>query len=462
MSKNLKNIGAFTLAMLSISAILNLRNMPVMASLGMESIFFYFIAALFFLIPTSLASAELATKFPDNGGIYSWVKLALGEKAGFITIWLEWFNNVIAFPTTLMTIVATIAFAGMPELINNKYAMFSFMLAIFWGCTLFNFCQIKTSTKLNIIGSLCGTILPGALIIVLGIIWFVAGNDMEISTHDRVIPNLNPTNLSLLVIAFSGYSGMQILAFHVKNIKKPNTTLPKAIFLSAILIFSISLLATLSIASVLPSQDLNIVNGVINAFAIFFDKFNIGFLTPIFAIFISIGAIASLSAWLIGPARSMLVVANDGYLPKIFIKKNKAQMPVTILIFQGFIGTILASIYFFVPTIQDAFSLFIALTSQLTLIMFLLVFISAIKLRYAKGAKDSFKMPGGNAIASLVFILGIVACLFAFAMGFFPSSSIDISISTLNYIKYIFITDVFVILVPLVWLFMKQRVEKVN
>ncbi len=458
MSNTTRTIGVFTLAMLSVSAILNLRNIPVMASLGLEAIFFYIVAILFFLIPTAMVSAELATKIPTNGGIYSWVKEGLGEKTGFIAIWLEWFNNVIAYPATLVTIVATLVFAGMPSLHNNKEAMFATMMVVFWGCTLFNLNQIKTSTKLNIIGALCGTILPGVLVISLGAFWIFGGNESAISIHDEIIPTFTPQSLSLLVIAFSSYSGMQLLAFHVKNTKNPTKSIPKAILVSSIIILAISIMSSLSIAMVIPHDQLDVTNGVIDSFARFFKIFNLGFLTPVLAICIVIGAIASLSAWLLGPARSLLVVAQEGYLPKVLAKQNKAGMPINILLLQGVIGTIFSSLYLFMPTLQDAFSLLIALTSQFTVMMFILVFIAAIRLKYTKAdCKDGFKIPFGKIGTWLICLAGIFACAIAFFVGLFPSKSIASSIAVNQYITYMIIADVIIIGIPLAWIWYKQK-----
>lgn len=458
MSKNpQRTLGVFILAMLSVSAILNLRNIPIMASLGLQSIFFYAIATLFFLIPTALVSAELATKFPDNGGVYTWVKKALGDKVGFVAIWMEWFNNVIAFPATLATIVATMAFIGIPGLAENRFAIFAVMMLVFWGCTLFNLLNIKTSTKLNVVGALCGTIAPGALIIILGLIWVLSGQPLGVSWNDPMIPAFTPESLSLLVIAFSGYSGMQILAFHARNVKNPNYTFPRAILLGSVLILAISIFSALGVAMVISHDQLNIVQGVIASFQQFFDVFGLGFMTPILAICIVVGAIASLSAWMLGPARSLHVVAHEGYIPAVFKRDNGHGMPYAILFTQGIIGTLFASLYLFMPTVQDAFSLLVALTAQFTVMMFILIFISTIVLRYTHKQGEGYQIPGGKAVVWLVCGAGIIACAIAFIMGLFPSSSFAHQISTTQYITMMLIADVIIIGLPLIWIVWKSR-----
>ena len=74
--------------MINIVAIASLRDLPQMASYGIGSIFFYVLAALAFFVPVSLVSAELATTWPERGGVYVWVREAFGTQWGFVAVFL--------------------------------------------------------------------------------------------------------------------------------------------------------------------------------------------------------------------------------------------------------------------------------------------------------------------------------------------------------------------------------------
>ena len=95
--KQVKVLGVFSLAMINVSLICSLRGLPTMAVYGMSVIFFLAVAVIFFLIPTALVSAELATTWPKRGGIYVWVREAFGEKWGFIAVCLQWLQNLVSF-----------------------------------------------------------------------------------------------------------------------------------------------------------------------------------------------------------------------------------------------------------------------------------------------------------------------------------------------------------------------------
>jgi amino acid transporter len=67
-------LGVGSIALISIAAVLTLRNMPSVAEYGWSSIAYYVLGALFFFVPLSLVVAELGTGWPKAGGLYAWVK----------------------------------------------------------------------------------------------------------------------------------------------------------------------------------------------------------------------------------------------------------------------------------------------------------------------------------------------------------------------------------------------------
>src|SRR3990167_6784257 len=129
-------LSVFTLAMLITVSIDSIRNLPTMALFGSSLIFFFILSALVFLIPLSLVCAELSSTWSKQGGVYYWVKMAFGEKTGFIAVWLQWINTMIWFPTILSFIAATLAYLVDPGLMNNKLYLVAVILGVFWFQTL--------------------------------------------------------------------------------------------------------------------------------------------------------------------------------------------------------------------------------------------------------------------------------------------------------------------------------------
>src|SRR5688572_19308919 len=133
-----KTLSVFALIMINVIAVDNLRSLAISAEYGLALIFFYLLAAILFFIPTILVTAELATGWPNTGGVYVWVREAFGPQWGFLTIWLQWIYNVVWYPTIFAFIAGMLAYVFDPQLATNKIYMLSVILIAFWSMTLLN------------------------------------------------------------------------------------------------------------------------------------------------------------------------------------------------------------------------------------------------------------------------------------------------------------------------------------
>jgi amino acid transporter len=151
--------------MISVAAVLSLRTFPSMAEFGWGLIFWYLLGAIAFLIPAALVSAELATAWPREGGVYAWVSEAFGETIGSVSIWAIFAQNLVWYPTVLAFIATAVAYVFDKTLATNPVFNIVVMLAVFWGATFFNFLGPKASAQLSSIGTLVGSIVPAGLLI---------------------------------------------------------------------------------------------------------------------------------------------------------------------------------------------------------------------------------------------------------------------------------------------------------
>lgn len=442
-------LSVFTLAMINVAAIATLKNFPTMAELGPSLIFYFVIASIVFFIPSALVAAELATGWPQTGGVYIWVKKGMGPKMGFLAIWLQWFENVIWYPTILSFTASTIAFAINPELAANKYFVLSVILVAFWGSTLLNLLGMRASGLISTIGVIAGTIIPGTLIIVLGIVLLTTGGDVEIGlTAKDIIPDMSKMgNMTYLIAVLLALAGMEMSAVHAQEVKNPQRDYPKAIFLSAIIILAVTILGSLAVAFVVPVGKLSLTAGVMEAFEVFFNKYNIKWVVPIIALLMAAGAIGMVSTWIVGPSKGLLATAAHGDLPPLFARVNKNHMPIPLLILQAVIVTGLALVFLLMPSVSASYWILTALTAQLYLIMYALMFISAIRLRYTEPhVHRQYRVPGGNLGMWVVAGLGILGSIFAIAVGFFPPEGT----APARYVSFLVFGIVIVCLAPIV------------
>jgi amino acid transporter len=420
-----KVLGLFALAMINVAAVLSIRNFPSMAVYGWSCIGWYIIGAVMFLIPISLAGAELATGWPQGGGVYAWVKQAFGEKGGFTALFCEWSNNLVWFPTVLSFIASTLAFALTPALANNPWYMFSVMMIAFWGTTAIAYFGEEASTKFGNVGVILGSIIPAVLIILLGVWWMGSGAALVLPplTLAAMIPVINASTLPFFATIILLFAGMEMAGFHALETKNPQKDFPRAMALSALIIVVCTVLATLAIAMVIPADQLNLASGVMQAIEYFFKAAGVPWLVAPMAVLITLGGVVSLAAWLIGPAKGLGIVAEEGNMPPLFDKTNKYGAPVAVLVIQALIGSVISLLYVFLPSVNQAYWILSAMTVELLCIVYVLVFASVIKLRYSQpNTPRPFKIPGGMIGIWLVGGLGMAGTLFAFIVGLMPPS----------------------------------------
>lgn len=429
-----KPLSVFGLVMINVVAVDSLRTLPIGADMGFSLVFYYLIAAIFYLIPTALITAELATGWPNRGGIYIWVREAFGAKVGFSVIWLQWIYNIVWYPTIISFIAATIAYLIDPSLGTNKTYMLITTITIFWATTLVNYFGMKASSIISTIGAIIGTIIPMLLIIYFGCYWLYSGKPSHVNfTWHSFFPKDYLSSLPYYIAILFGLMGLEMSAVHADEVKDPKRDYPRALIYSTILIIVTLILSSLSIAIILPHGEINIVSGLTAAFASFFMSLHASWMLPVIVLMIIIGAFAGVTTWVIGPTKGLLEASRDGNLPEWLTKTNKHGAPVNILLTQGAIFTVLCSLFLIFPDVENAYWMLSVLTAQLALLVYVMLFAAAISLRLNQPHVDrGYHVPGGNKGICILGSIGIFSCLVAIAVGFIPPKSLAPS----HYVAY--------------------------
>ena len=455
-----------TMALLTVAAVLSLRNLPSEAEYGYSVIFYITMAAICFFVPSALVSAELASTWPQEGGVYLWVKEAFGPKWGFVAIFMQWVENLPWFPAVLTFVASSIAYVFNPEWANNRWFVLITIWVMLWLATFLNFKGMKLSAWLSSSGALAGTLIPGAVIILMAIGYLFAGKTPQITMNaNAFIPELGNWNqLMLLSGMMVALAGMEMSAIHVTEMKNPTRDFPKAIFIACGLVILLSVLGALAIALVIPPSEISLAAGADQAFDAMFKIFHVPWMTPVMCFLLSYGAVTMVVTWVLGPSKGVLEVAKEGYLPQCWQRRNANGMPTTILIIQAAISSLLALVVLFMPTISGAFWLMSALTAQLYMVMYLLMFAAAIKLRYSKpDAVRPYKVPGGKLGMWIISGIAWLTSLFAIIVGFIPTPGVREkgTMYVLGYIAFLFIGTLIFILIPL-WLYKYSQKKSVQ
>jgi len=451
-------IGTFALAMLITGAIDSIRNLPATALFGTSLIFFFIFSAIVFLIPAALVSAELSSYSDEKSGIFHWVHSAFGKRMAFLAIWLQWISAMVWFPTILSFIAGTATYFVNPELASNKFYLVSIILITFWGLTFINLKGIHLSAKFSSVCAILGMIIPMVLIISLGALWAYFGEPIHVNFgFSDFLPNLSQSeNWISLTAIMTAFLGMELATVHIKEVQNPQNTFPRALLFSVFIILITMTLGSLSIAMVLPKEKIHLVNGVMQAFSNFFTSYHISWLVPLIALMILIGSIGGIISWIISPAKGLLHAAKEGYLPAFFQKENKYGVAQNLLILQACVVSVICCAFLFMPSVNGSYWLLTALSTELYMLMYVLMFLAGIVLKFkTKQLPHHFTIPGKYLGMVLVGCLGLFGCLITLIVGFIPPQGIEVG-SHLQY-ETMFCGGLVVMILPIIFFYLYEE-----
>jgi putative glutamate/gamma-aminobutyrate antiporter len=414
--------------------VLSLRGLPAVAEYGLGSIFYYLLAAVLFLVPTALVAAELATGWPEKGGVFRWVGEAFGYRWALVAMFMLVLEVTIWFPTALTFGAVALAYTGPDHVADaavagNRLFILAIVLAVYWLATFIALKGAKAFSRVAKWGGVIGTLVPGGILIILGFSYVIAGNKPQIDiSWSAVIPNFsNFSNIVLAASIFLFYAGMEMNAIHVKDVKNPTRSYPIAVLIAAVGTVVIFVLGALAVAFIVPKKDINLTQSLLTAYNDLFVWAHIPWASPIIAVALAIGVFAGIVTWISGPSSGLLVVARAGNLPRFFQRTNKHGMGTNIMLMQAGIVTVLAVLFIVLPSVQSVYQILSQLTVILYLVMYLLMFAAVIRLRLTQPNRPRpYRIPGGRAGVWVVAGVGFVGSVVAMFFSFIPPGQIKV------------------------------------
>jgi amino acid transporter len=395
-----------------------------MAVYGLTCVFLYIVPAIVFLLPQALVAAELASGW--SGGVFRWVSEGLSARWGLLAVWCQFAMTIFYYPTLLGFVASTLAFIFNPDLADNGVYTGIVIIVVFWaGVFLSARGGVGGIAKLASSGLLIGTLIPGALLVILGVIYLLQGNSSASPMDaEHLIPEWTGiASLVLIVNNFLSYSGMEMNAVHVGSLRNPRSEFPRAMFFACGLVLLIFILPALAISWVIPAEELSLTAGVMQAFDAFFAYFDLQLLVPIVAVALVCASAGGMLTWLSGPSKGLLLIARrEGYLPPFFQQQNQNEVAVNILVTQGAVTTVIALLYALVPSVSSAYWILSVMTTQVYLVVYLLMFVAARNLRRDQpDVERGYRAPALGVLCAV----GFIASAAAIVIGFVPPSQFE-------------------------------------
>ena len=445
-------ISLFVLAMMSTAVVVGLEGLPEVGSFGLPLVLYYAFFTVCFFLPVGLVAAELGVGWPHDGGVYRWIREALGERWAFVGIWCQWVQILVWYPTVLAVCAVSLSYAIDPSMHDVGWFKVVVSLGIFWAATLVNFKGLSVSGWVTTALLYLGTLLPVFLAIGLAAWWLGSGRPSAIPLRwGDMIPRLDSIGEIVGVVAiFSFLSGLEVNSVHFRHVKNPQRAIPRSLFFSGLLVLAISVLGALSVAVLVPVDEIDLAAGTLQVFSKVLEPIGWGWMVAVLAGLALAGMIGHIMVWVIGPTESLRVAAEDGLIPPAFQKTTAGGAPRNVMILQAIVVSLLCMLMLFFDLNRIFYFLTIA-SAQVYLVMYVLMFISVIVLRIKQpSVPRAFVIPGGMPGLILVAGGGGVTAVGGILIMFWPPLTSDISMEGSTFTLALLGTFAVIITTPLV------------
>jgi amino acid transporter len=411
----------------NIVSVIGITWLATAARSGPSGLALWVLAAVFFFFPQGLAVVELSSSFPDEGGVYAWTKREFGDGHGFLCGWCYWVNNILYYPTALLTAAVSAAYAtgaadsGLGE--NLTYVL-SFSLVALALAAFLNIVGLRTGRWLQNAGGI-GVCVPCVALIALGIQAAFTRPAASTFTARSFIPDLTDlSSLNLWATIPFAFAGLELSSTMGQEIRNPRRNLPASIAVAAPLVAAVYVLGTGSLLWLLPAREISVVAGPfqgISAGAAHLGSV-LGWLTPVAAAAATVGRLGGLGAWLTGPARVAFVVGLDRYFPRAFGRVHpRWRTPYVAILAQAALATVflLLSVLGKGTTVERAFLTLLDMSLLIYFIPFVYLFMCFIRHRRRGGAL-TVRIPGGRFRSTVVGASGLAVTVFAMGVAMIP------------------------------------------
>jgi glutamate:GABA antiporter len=419
-------LGLRDLVMFYIVASLSLRWIPVAAVAGPSSIVIWLVGLATIFLPLALCVMELSSRYPQEGGMYVWSKRAFGDFAGFLTGWIYWSSNLPYFPAVLY-FAASNALYIESERWKGLQSNAGFFLA-------FSLCGLGLALVVNVIGlgigkwlsnlGAIGTWIPVALLVLVGAIaWWKFGPATSFNAQSMK-PSLKLANFGVWTTILYAFAGAESASFMGAEIKDSRRTIPRALFIAGALVTSGYILGTIAVLAVLPSTQLNNLQGIMQAITSSAERIGWRGLGPVLALLICISNLGAVGAYLAALSRIPFVAGIDRYLPSAFGRIHpKWGTPHIALVTQAVCCAVFVALGQVGSTVRGAYQVLISMTIITNFVPYLFMFAALIRLQDEPTGPEVVRIPGGKPVATGVAILGFVATTMVILGSLIPDAS---------------------------------------
>ena len=411
-------------ALFFLLACTNLQWVATAAAAGPSSLTIWVAGGLAMFVPLSVVVVYLSSHYPDEGGLYVWSKRAFGPFAGFITGWTYWCTNLPYFPALLYFMAGNGLFivGGGAAASGGGSPLYFILMSVlgFTFATVINVLGMDVGKWLNNVGAVSRWIVTLLLIALGAIVLWRFGAATPITLH-AVKPGFALKDLIFWSVIAFAWTGPESVPFMAGEVEDPRRSIPRGLAIAAPGVAIVYVLGTAAILIVLNSAHVSGLYGVMQAITQASNRMGWGALAPLAAVLVTISCLGSTGAWLGAVARIPFVAGIDRFLPPAFGRVHpRWGSPAVALITQSAIAMVFVLLGQGGTTVKGAYDVLVSATVLITMVPFLFVFASAMRLR-GDPAPNRVRIPGGRATVFACALVGMLTTLTALVLAVFPA-----------------------------------------
>jgi glutamate:GABA antiporter len=419
-----RTLGLLDVVLFFVVAGSNLQWVATAAAAGASSVPVWLIGGFAMFAPIAISVVFLSSHHPDEGGLYVWSKRAFGPFAGFITGWTYWASNLPYFPALLYFAAGNALFMGGTNGGALAASPAYFIVVALGGlalATIVNVYGLQVGKWLNNAGAVSRWVVTLLLIALGGLAWWRFGSATPINAA-TMRPGLQIKDIIFWSVIAFAWTGPEAMPFMGGEIKHPRRTIPLGLAMAAPAIAVIYIAGTVSVLAAMLPHEVNPSSGVMQAIGHVATRFGWSTLTPIAAFLVALSCVGSAGAWLGAVARIPFVAGIDHYLPQGFGRMHpRWGSPVAALVTQAGIAAIFIFLGQGGTSVRGAYDVLVSSTVVITMVPFLFLFASALKLRASPQTPEMVRIPGGKWTVAIAALIGLTTTISAIVFAGFPA-----------------------------------------
>jgi amino acid transporter len=430
-------LGRLDLLLFSVSAILTIDSLATAASMGVSWFTWWAITMTLFFVPYGLVTAELGAAWPAEGGLYVWVREAMGPRWGAVAAWLYWINNAYWIPAVYTVFAGTFHAIFLksrlpPSLQEGAGAIWlqtGIAIVVTWLTVWIGIVRLKVSKWLPNVGA----VVKVAIFLGLGALglgWLLAGrspaNEFSLA---QLVPRWSDSLAFLPVLVYNAL-GFELMSSAGDEMREPQQDVPRAVLLSGVIIAVVYTLGVLGILLAVPLQELSLTTGTWDALVVLGRQAGTAAGPIVFLLGLGFlyACVANIVTWSLGVNRVAATAAFERMMPAPLARLHpRFGTPYVAFIVMGVISSVLlAGNALLADTPSNLFWMIFKLSGICFLLSYLLLFPAFVLLRRKRPEQPRpYRMPGGLGVATLSSVFCWLFIALACVLFFKPSPTAE-------------------------------------